>query len=92
MRGADRDDCLSETGSGSNWLANHLAMLLALHEFDFAQPHGPWPGFLAVDQPNQAYFPKDLYRDPMKKIRTRPYATRISPRFAKSSRFWARCR
>jgi hypothetical protein len=64
VRGADRDDYLSEIGSGSNWLSYHLAMLLALHQFYLAQPHSPVPGFLVVDQPSQVYFPKNLVPRP----------------------------
>lgn len=64
IRGADRDDYLSEIGSGSNWLSYHLAMLLALHQFYLAQPHSPVPGFLVLDQPSQVYFPKNLVRRP----------------------------
>lgn len=60
VRGAERDDYLSEIGSGSNWLSYHLAMLLALHQFYLAQLHSPVPGFLVVDQPSQVYFPKNL--------------------------------
>ena len=64
VRGTDRDDYLSEIGSGSNWLSYHLAMLLALHQFYLAQPHSPVPGFLVVDQPSQVYFPKNLVPRP----------------------------
>lgn len=64
VRGADRDDYLSEIGSGSNWLSYHLAMLLALHQFYLEQPHSPVPGFLVVDQPSQVYFPKNLVPRP----------------------------
>jgi hypothetical protein len=64
VRGADRDDYLSEIGSGSNWLSYHLAMLLALHQFYLSQPHSPVPGFLVLDQPSQVYFPKNLVRRP----------------------------
>lgn len=60
VRGADRDDHLSEIGSGSNWLSYHLAMLLALHQFYLSQPYSPVPSFLVVDQPSQVYFPKNL--------------------------------
>lgn len=58
VRGADRDDYLSEIGSGSNWLSYHLAMLLALHQFYLAQENSPVPGFMVLDQPSQVYFPK----------------------------------
>lgn len=64
VRGADRDDYLSEIGSGSNWLSYHLAMLLALHQFYLSQEHSPVPGFLVLDQPSQVYFPKNLVRRP----------------------------
>lgn len=64
VRGADRDDYLSEIGSGSNWLSYHLAMLLALHQFYLSQKHSPVPGFLILDQPSQVYFPKNLVRRP----------------------------
>ena len=58
VHGQDRDDYLSEIGSGSNWLAYHLAMLLALHQFFLAQRHSPVPAFMVFDQPSQVYFPK----------------------------------
>lgn len=64
VRGADRDDYLSEIGSGSNWLSYHLAMLLALHQFFLSQPNSPVPGFLVLDQPSQVYFPKNVVRPP----------------------------
>lgn len=64
VRSADRDDYLSEIGSGSNWLSYHLAMLLALHQFYLSQAHSPVPGFLVIDQPSQVYFPKNLVRRP----------------------------
>jgi hypothetical protein len=58
VHGADRDDYLSEIGSGSNWLAYHLAVLLALHQYFLAQRNSPVPVFLVLDQPSQVYFPK----------------------------------
>lgn len=64
VRGADRDDYLSEIGSGSNWLSYHLAMLLALHQFYLSQSNSPVPGFLVLDQPSQVYFPKNVLRSP----------------------------
>ncbi|MBT9491830.1 MAG: DUF3732 domain-containing protein [Paucibacter sp.] len=63
VRGVDRDDYLSEIGSGSNWLSYHLAMLLALHQYYLSQPNSPVPGFLALDQPSQVYFPKNVVRN-----------------------------
>lgn len=35
--GDERDDYLSEIGSGSNWLSYHLAVLLSLHQFYLSQ-------------------------------------------------------
>lgn len=64
VRGPERDDYLSEIGSGSNWLAYHLAVLLALHEFFLSQRRGPVPAFLVLDQPSQVYFPKRLVARP----------------------------
>lgn len=64
VRGKDRDDYLSEIGSGSNWLSYHLAMLLALHQFYLSQPNSPVPSFLVLDQPSQVYFPKNVVRHP----------------------------
>ena len=51
---------LWEIGSGANWLAYHVAMLLALHVFFLKTPHHPVPSFLVFDQPSQVYFPRAL--------------------------------
>ncbi|MBP0590416.1 DUF3732 domain-containing protein [Paraburkholderia sp. LEh10] len=58
--GSERDDYLSEIGSGSNWLSYHLAVLLSLHQFYLGQKHSPVPAFLVLDQPSQVYFPKHV--------------------------------
>lgn len=60
VKGTDRDDYLSEIGSGSNWLAYHVAMILALQQFFISLRHSPVPGFVVIDQPSQVYFPKRL--------------------------------
>ncbi len=60
VHGAERDDYLSEIGSGSNWLSYHLAVLLALHQFFLSQGRGAVPAFLVLDQPSQVYFPKRI--------------------------------
>lgn len=60
VRGTERDDYLSEIGSGSNWLSYHLAVLLALHQFFLSQSRSPVPAFLVLDQPSQVYFPKRI--------------------------------
>jgi hypothetical protein len=58
--GANREDYLSEIGSGSNWLAYHIAMTLGLQQFFLTLEHSPVPGFVVIDQPSQVYFPKRL--------------------------------
>lgn len=58
--GSERDDYLSEIGSGSNWLSYHLAVLLSLHQFYLSQKNSPVPAFLVLDQPSQVYFPKHV--------------------------------
>jgi len=60
IKGFGRDDFLSEIGSGSNWLAYHLALLLGIHEFFLRTAEHPVPSFLVIDQPSQVYFPKQL--------------------------------
>jgi tetratricopeptide (TPR) repeat protein len=60
VTGSNRDDYLSEIGSGSNWLSYHVAMVLALQQFFLTLDHSPVPGFVVMDQPIQVYFPKKL--------------------------------
>jgi hypothetical protein len=60
VTGINRDDYLSEIGSGSNWLSYHIAIMLALHQFFLTQTHSPIPSLLVIDQPSQVYFPKKL--------------------------------
>ena len=56
----DRDDWLSEIGSGSNWLGYHLASSLGLQRYFLQLPNSPVPSFLIFDQPSQVFFPKKL--------------------------------
>jgi hypothetical protein len=56
----DRDDWLSEIGSGSNWLGYHLASSLGLQSYFLQLPSSPVPSFLVFDQPSQVFFPKKL--------------------------------
>jgi hypothetical protein len=58
--GAEREDYLSEIGSGSNWLSYHIAVMLGLQQFFLNLEHSPVPGFLVIDQPSQVYFPKKV--------------------------------
>ena len=48
---------LGEVGSGSNWVACHIAYTCALEEF-FLQQDSCVPNFIVYDQPSQVYFPK----------------------------------
>lgn len=57
---------LSETGSGANWVAFHIATLLGFHKH-FIDKKTPVFNFLIFDQPSQVYFPKSVY-DEEKKV------------------------
>ncbi len=62
--GANRPDYLWEIGSGENWMAYHLAVLLALHGvFLNRGSNNPVPTFLVIDQPSQVYFPSDTFEN-----------------------------
>jgi len=52
-----RDDFLWEVGSGANWLAYHIAMLLALQIYFLQKTDHAVPHLLIFDQPSQVYFP-----------------------------------
>lgn len=56
----DRENWLSEIGSGSNWLGYHLAISLGLQRYFLQLPSSPVPSFLIFDQPSQVFFPKKL--------------------------------
>jgi hypothetical protein len=60
VRSLNREDSLWEIGSGSNWLAYHLANILSLHQYFLDQVTSPVPTFLVLDQPSQVYFPTKL--------------------------------
>ena len=45
-------------GSGMNWVGYHLTAYLALQRF-FIQQQRPVPSFIVLDQPSQAFFPRD---------------------------------
>jgi hypothetical protein len=61
--GADKPDFLWQIGSGENWMAYHLATLLALHGVFLKRTHNPVPTFLIIDQPSQVYFPSDTFEE-----------------------------
>jgi hypothetical protein len=56
----EREDLLSEIGSGSNWVGYHLAISLGLQRYFLQLPSSPVPSFLIFDQPSQVFFPKKL--------------------------------
>lgn len=45
-------------GSGANWVAYHLLLLMALHK-TFIKRDRPVPRFLFIDQPTQVYYPPE---------------------------------
>lgn len=45
-------------GSGANWVAYHLLLLMALHK-SFINKDRPLPRFLFIDQPTQVYYPPE---------------------------------
>jgi hypothetical protein len=47
-----------EIGSGMNWVGYHLTAYLALQRF-FIEQRRPVPSFVILDQPSQAFFPRD---------------------------------
>lgn len=47
-----------EIGSGMNWVGYHLTAYLALQRF-FIEQDRPVPAFVVLDQPSQAFFPRD---------------------------------
>lgn len=52
-----RDDYLWEIGSASNWLAYHIATILAFQNFFQIKGNVFVPNFIIFDQPSQVYFP-----------------------------------
>jgi hypothetical protein len=56
----EREDWLSEIGSGSNWLGYHLASSLGLQRYFLQLPSSSVPSFIVFDQPSQVFFPKKL--------------------------------
>ncbi len=49
-----------EIGSGSNWLAYHIAITLGVEQFFGSLEQSSIPNFIIYDQPSQVYFPKKL--------------------------------
>lgn len=55
-----RDDYLWEIGSASNWLAYHVATILAFQSFFQVKGNVSVPNFVIFDQPSQVYFPQHM--------------------------------
>lgn len=53
-----RKDYLWEIGSASNWLAYHIAVILAFQKFFQSIGNIAIPNFVIFDQPSQVYFPQ----------------------------------
>lgn len=53
-----RKDYLWEIGSASNWLAYHVATILAFQQFFQKKGSVSIPNFIVFDQPSQVYFPQ----------------------------------
>ena len=58
IQGENRRDFLWEIGSGANWVAYHLATIVALHQLFRGLSHSPVPSLSVFDQPSQVYFPR----------------------------------
>ena len=58
IEGENRRDFLWEIGSGANWVAYHLATIVALHQLFRGLSHSPVPSLSVFDQPSQVYFPR----------------------------------
>ena len=54
----NQDIRLDEMGSGANWLACHLSIMLAFLHLICKNKKSSIPSFLILDQPSQVYFPK----------------------------------
>lgn len=53
-----RRDFLWEIGSGANWVAYHVSMLLAIQRHLISSGDTAVPGLVVFDQPSQVYFPQ----------------------------------
>lgn len=62
-----KDFYLWETGSGSNWVAFHIGVILGFH-FHFIEKKLPILNFIMYDQPSQVYFPQKILTEKDKKF------------------------
>ena len=58
IQGENRHDYLWEIGSGANWVAYHLATIVALQQLFRGLSQSPVPSLSVFDQPSQVYFPR----------------------------------
>ena len=58
IQGENRRDYLWEIGSGANWVAYHVATIVALHQLFRGLSHSPVPSLAVFDQSSQVYFPR----------------------------------
>ena len=58
---SNKDFYLWETGSGSNWVAFHIGVILGFH-FHFIEKNLPIFNFVMYDQPSQVYFPQKILK------------------------------
>ena len=56
---------LYEMGSGANWLACHISIILAFLHLNCSHKKSVIPNFLILDQPSQVYFPRTTDKDKM---------------------------
>lgn len=62
-----QDIRLDEMGSGANWLACHLSIMLAFLHLNCKNKKSSMPSFLILDQPSQVYFPKTAKKNELNK-------------------------
>lgn len=56
---------LDEMGSGANWLACHLSIMLSFLQLSCENEKSVIPTFLMLDQPSQVYFPRTTIKGNM---------------------------
>jgi hypothetical protein len=66
-RHKNQDIRLDEMGSGANWLACHLSIMLAFLHLNCKNKNSSIPSFLMLDQPSQVYFPKTAKKNELNK-------------------------
>lgn len=58
---------LDEMGSGANWLACHLSVMIAFLHLNCENRKSVIPTFLIIDQPSQVYFPRTAKQEELSK-------------------------